>query len=170
MEDFLEDVMAQDYVVNGVLAQDLSQLESFWKIRETTNAAVAATGYTYKYDISLAIPDFADWDQEMSELLEGLPVVQANWGHILDGNLHFNVAIPGKFEKDDAVLALEPALFEAVIRRGGSISAEHGLGQSKNQYLDKIHDPAKLETMRSIKQLFDPHGILNPHKYLPDET
>jgi FAD/FMN-containing dehydrogenase len=97
--------------------------------------------------------------------------VQANWGHILDGNLHFNVAIPGKFEKDDAVLQrLEPALFEAVIRRGGSISAEHGLGQSKNQYLDKIHDPAKLETMRSIKQLFDPHGILNPHKYLPDET
>jgi FAD/FMN-containing dehydrogenase len=171
MEDFLEDVMAQEYVVNGVLAQDLSQLESFWKIRETTNAAVAATGYTYKYDISLAIPEFAEWDQEMTELLEGLPVVQANWGHILDGNLHFNVATPGKFEKDDAVLQrLEPALFEAVIRRGGSISAEHGLGQSKNQYLDRIHDPAKLETMLSIRQLFDPHGILNPHKYLPDET
>jgi FAD/FMN-containing dehydrogenase len=171
MEDFLEDVMTENYVVNGVLAQDLSQLESFWKIRESTAVVVAATGYTYKYDISLAIPEFADWDQEMTELLEGLPVVQANWGHILDGNLHFNVTTPGKFEKDDAVLQrLEPALFEAVIRRGGSISAEHGLGQSKNQYLDRIHDTAKLETMRSVKQLFDPHGILNPHKYLPDET
>lgn len=171
MEDFLEDVMAQNKVVNGVLAQDLSQLESFWKIRESTNSAVATTGYMYKYDISLATPEFAEWDQEMAKLLEGLPVVQANWGHILDGNLHFNVVTPGNFEKDDAVLQrLEPALFEAVIRRGGSISAEHGLGQSKNKYLDRIHDPAKLETMRSVKQLFDPHGILNPHKYLPDET
>jgi FAD/FMN-containing dehydrogenase len=171
MEDFLENVMTQNYVVNGVLAQDLSQLESFWKIRESTATAAAATGYTYKYDISLATPEFADWDQEMTELLEGLPVVQSNWGHILDGNLHFNVTTPGHFEKDDAVLKrLEPALFEAVIRRGGSISAEHGLGQSKNQYLDRIHDTAKLETMRSIKQLFDPHGILNPHKYLPDEA
>jgi FAD/FMN-containing dehydrogenase len=171
MDDFLEHVMSSEKVVNGVVAQDMTQLESFWKIRESANPVVAATGYTYKYDISLAISHFADWDQEMTELLEGLQVVQTNWGHILDGNLHFNVTTPGRFEKDDAVLQrLEPALFEAVIRRGGSISAEHGLGQSKNQYLDRIHDAAKLETMRSIRRIFDPNGILNPHKYLPDET
>jgi len=168
MEAFLEGCMTDGYVTNGVLAQDLSQLQSFWKIRESANPAVAATGYTYKYDISLAISDFEDWNREMQELLSGLNVLQTNWGHVMDGNLHFNVTTPGIFEKDSAVLErLEPALFDAVIRRGGSISAEHGLGQSKNGYLTKIHDDKKIETMRSIKALFDPNHILNPYKFLP---
>ena len=62
---------------------------------------------------------------------------------------------------------MEPYIFESVLKRGGSISAEHGLGQQKNKYLTMVHDEGKLESMRAIKQLFDPNGILNPFKFLP---
>jgi FAD/FMN-containing dehydrogenase len=85
-----------------------------------------------------------------------------------DGNLHCNVVTPGVFEEDPDVLAyVEQCVFDAVVKRNGSISAEHGLGQYKNNKLSKIKDPATLRSMFAIKRLFDPRGILNPGKYLP---
>jgi D-2-hydroxyglutarate dehydrogenase len=174
MEAFLEAVMDHQHVSDGVMAQDLQQVQEFWKIRESANPTVAQLGYTYKYDISLPVAQFVDWIQEMQrERLDRLDggggvVVNANWGHILDGNLHYNVTTIGKFEKDPQVMdCLEPYLFEAVLRRGGSISAEHGLGQAKNHLLDMVHEKETLHMMRSIKDLFDPKGILNPGKFLP---
>jgi len=176
MEAFLEAVTDSGdgdnaVVANGVLAQDLQQSQQFWNIRESANPAAAATGYTYKYDVSLPGSRFDDFIDEMKERLAGLNnnnVVNTNWGHILDGNLHFNVTTEGQFEVDNDVLTtLEPYLFEAIHRRRGSISAEHGLGQAKNRYLNMIHDESTLSTMRSLKDLFDPNGILNPGKVLP---
>ncbi|CAB9519532.1 Probable D-2-hydroxyglutarate dehydrogenase, mitochondrial [Seminavis robusta] len=96
------------------------------------------------------------------------PIIAANWGHIMDGNLHFNVTTPGHFDVDPTVLnALEPYIFECVIRKGGSISAEHGLGQAKHKYLPMVHDPVTLRLMHSVKEMLDPRGIMNPGKYLP---
>jgi FAD/FMN-containing dehydrogenase len=168
MEKFLELAMDKGHVVDGVLAQDLSQIESFWNIRESANPAVAATGYGYKYDVSLPLPEFVHFIDEMRSRLQGLNTLNANWGHIVDGNLHFNVTTPGLFQVDESVSdRLQPYLFESVLRRGGSISAEHGLGQTKNSYLKIVHDADCLIAMQKIKYAFDPVGILNPHKFLP---
>ncbi|GAX10681.1 hypothetical protein FisN_14Lh192 [Fistulifera solaris] len=172
-QTFLEAV--QDDILNGVLAQDIKQYQSFWQIRESANPTVAQLGYTYKYDVSLPIAQFQDWIQEMRlERLgplarnESSSLVNANWGHILDGNLHFNVTTIGKREVQKDVLdALEPYLFHSILKRGGSISAEHGLGQAKNHLLPSVHDEHTLDLMRSLKALLDPRMILNPGKFLP---
>jgi len=170
MEAFLETVTTDEFaaVTDGLLAQDLPQSQKFWNLRESANPSAAAAGYTYKYDVSLPGSRFDSFIDEMNERLDGLDVLNTNWGHILDGNLHFNVTTVGRFEVDDKVLnMLEPFLFEAIHQRQGSISAEHGLGQCKNRYLPMIHDQGTLDAMRSLKSVFDPNGILNPGKLLP---
>jgi D-2-hydroxyglutarate dehydrogenase len=168
MDVFLDACHTQQSVTDGVVAQSSSQLANFWTIREAANPAMASTGYTYKYDISLPVAEFQDFIEEMKEHLQSFHVVNGNWGHVLDGNLHFNVCSPGTFTKNnDIVTRLEPFLFERVSHRGGSISAEHGLGQQKNEHMPFIHDRATLDTMQSLKDLLDPKGILNPGKVLP---
>jgi FAD/FMN-containing dehydrogenase len=83
---------------------------------------------------------------------------------VIDGNIHLNVMTPGNIEiAPNIVASLEPYIFQ----QGSSISAEHGLGQCKNEYLKLCKDDTTLDTMRSIKKLFDPNGIMNPGKYLP---
>lgn len=85
-----------------------------------------------------------------------------------DGNLHLNITTPGVFERDDAVLgAIEPFVYEWVAARRGSISAEHGIGAMKPGVLHLAKSAAMVEMMRSLKNIFDPHGILNPGKVLP---
>lgn len=169
-QQFLDAI--QGDIVSGVMAQDLQQYQSFWRIRESSNPTIAQLGYTYKYDVSLPIAQFHDWIQEMRrerlDLLAREEVVNSNWGHILDGNLHFNVTTVGERDpQPDVISALEPYLFQSILNRGGSISAEHGLGQSKNHLLPSVHDKHTLEVMQSIKALFDPQMILNPGKFLP---
>jgi D-2-hydroxyglutarate dehydrogenase len=167
MESFVEAVMDQGVAVDGVLAQSLGQVQDMWKIRESCNPAVAASGYVYKYDVSLAVPDFPHF---IDEIRGGIPdsAVCTNWGHIIDGNLHCNIVVPGKYEKDEELLEkIEGLVLEEVLKRGGSISAEHGLGQYKHKYMPQIKDPATLATMKAVKKQFDPNGILNPGKYLP---
>ena len=90
---------------------------------------------------------------------------------VIDGNLHFNVLTPNNFEKDDDLKELlEPFIFEAVMRRKGSISAEHGLGQCKNEYLNSVKSTQVLSMMKMMKSTVDPKGILNPGKYLPTSS
>jgi FAD/FMN-containing dehydrogenase len=171
-QTFLEAV--ENDILNGVLAQDMKQYQSFWQIRESANPTVAQLGYTYKYDVSLPIAQFQDWIQEMRlERMRPLDrnessLVNANWGHILDGNLHFNLTTIGEREaQKDLLNALEPYVFHSILKRGGSISAEHGLGQAKNHLLHSVHDETTLDWMRSMKTLLDPKMILNPGKFLP---
>jgi FAD/FMN-containing dehydrogenase len=172
LEQFFETAMGTQAVVDGVLAQDLTQLHDLWEFRESAGPIVASTGYTYKYDVSIPIHEFADLIDEMRQRIQqkvpNTNAVNPNWGHVIDGNLHFNVATPGNFELDtDLKQAIEPFILESVVRRGGSISAEHGLGQFKNKYLSMCKDEAVVTTMRNMKHLFDPRGILNPGKLLP---
>jgi len=170
LETFLESVLESGVVSDGVVAQDMKQQAEFWKLREACGPEMLQTGgCIYKYDLSLPTSDFAEFIGEIEDHLrqscdDGTGFVSGHWGHLLDGNLHFNVTTP---ERDVSFLRLlEPTIYETTIRRGGSISAEHGIGQSKSKYMEKIHGTATVEQMRAIKKLFDPKGILNPGKVL----
>jgi len=175
-------------VDNGVVAQDLRQLQAFWEIREMANPAVSSLGYGYKYDLSLPVEEFDSFGARIQQHIQQelkqqqgrqqdgnnndeLPsLLCTNWGHLLDGNLHLNFTTPGKFELDPNVVeCLEPFVFDQVTKLGGSISAEHGIGQSKRNLLTRVHEPAVLEAMRNLKRVFDPAAILNPSKVLPDD-
>lgn len=170
LQDLVETAFVDGFVKDGSIAQNWNQIQDFWKIRELCNPSVAKQGYVYKYDVSLAVTDFEDFIQEMQTNLRTLSpqALCTNWGHVIDGNLHLNIVVPGQKDKDpELYVRLEELVLHGIIARGGSISAEHGLGQYKNKHLTRIKDPATLQTMRRIKTLFDPHGIMNPGKYLP---
>lgn len=170
LEAFLETSMTDELVVDGIVAQDLNQFQNLWEIREYCGVAVATNGRPYKYDISLPCGEFESVVQDIRQRLgETHPdTVAVNWGHVIDGDLHLNILTPGEFEKDQSLMdRLEPYLIDLIMSHGGSISAEHGLGQDKNIYMNKIKDANVVETMRTVKKMFDPKGILNPGKYLP---
>jgi FAD/FMN-containing dehydrogenase len=168
MEDFLEVITEKFILADGLLAQDMKQSNTLWRIRESANPAVAASGFTYKYDVSLPGSRFDGFINAMDVQLKSLDVTTCGWGHILDGNLHFNVIQKGCFhEENDVRKKLEPFLFDTVMNSGGSISAEHGVGQAKRSLMTSIKDEDTIKLMRSLKQMFDPNGILNPGKVIP---
>lgn len=172
--------------MDGAVAQDISQIRSMWSLREHAPVAVSLAGHTYKYDVSVPVGDFRALAEETRRRLRGLcspEAVVVAYGHLGDGNLHLNVCVPhadsdgegggggGGDTGADAVLeALEPFVFEWVVSRGGSISAEHGVGQHKRDYLPLQRPAAAIEVMRGIKSFLDPRGIMNPYKVLPRET
>lgn len=176
LESFLECIFEEGLVTDGVMAQSLGQIEDFWNIREHCNPSSAATGYVYKYDVSLAASEFDGFIRDVRGRLADIAgasssdpnLVCVNWGHIIDGNLHCNIVSSGIFEKDDNLLKLiDEGVFEEVMKRNGSISAEHGLGQYKHRYMSQIKSASTLKAMHGMKSLFDPNGIMNPGKYLP---
>lgn len=172
LECFLEKSMSCGSVLDGVLAQDIKQVHDMWEIRESCNPIIKAVGYNYKYDVSLPLSEYYEIAHVIRERLATKPeALVVNWGHVIDGNLHLNVITPGNFQVDHELKDLiEPFLFESVVNRGGSISAEHGLGQSKNRYLGiYAKNDSVLNIMKSLKALFDPNGIMNPGKLLPGE-
>lgn len=114
------------------------------------------------------MPVLYDLVESVRERLERLNVpvnAVAGFGHIGDGNLHLNV-IADDYRKDVSD-ALEPFIYEWIQKQGGSISAEHGIGQMKSKYLKYSKSDNSIDLMRTIKQTFDPNGIMNPQKYLP---
>jgi D-2-hydroxyglutarate dehydrogenase len=161
------------FIVDGVVAQDMSQARQFWMLRESCNPAAAASGYTFKYDLSLPAEVWEEWASSLKARLSSqytgdCTVVVTQWGHLMDGNVHCNVTTLGRYDREDQLhKVLEPFIFESTVAIGGSISAEHGLGICKNQYLSSVHSPVVLRAMRDLKALFDPEGILNPNKLLP---
>lgn len=170
LEMFLEKSMESGSVIDGIVAQDLKQVHEMWEVRESCNPVIKSKGYNYKYDVSLPLSDYYKVAEEMRARLSVVPhALVVNWGHVIDGNLHLNIITEGKFEVDEEVKGLiEPFVFETVVEKGGSISAEHGIGQCKNNYLGKYaKDEATVEVMRQLKSIFDPNCIMNPGKFLP---
>jgi FAD/FMN-containing dehydrogenase len=146
----------------AVIAQSVQQARSLWRIRESIPEAQFAN---VKHDISLPIsriPDFVA--QAGRDLKSSFPQVEIYcFGHVGDGNLHYNVGPRALLEKRDAVNRI---VYQAVERLGGSISAEHGLGQLKREAI-RGHKPAlELELMRKLKVALDPKGLMNPGKVL----
>jgi FAD/FMN-containing dehydrogenase len=170
----LEAILAQgledEIVDDAVIAANLSQRAAFWKLRDEMSAAQKPEGGSIKHDISVpvaAVPAFiAEADAAVVKLIPGARPVP--FGHLGDGNIHYNVSQPiganadflGRWHEVNAVV------FAIVMRMGGSISAEHGIGVLKRDELPDVKDKVAIELMRGIKALLDPLGIMNPGKVL----
>jgi len=171
-EALLEEAMDQGLVTDAVVAESLSQARNLWHIRESITLAQAEEGLNIKHDISVpisAIPAFVkETDALLAQHIPGVRMV--DFGHLGDGNLHYNVQTP---EGGDAAAFLrqyEPQVnkivYDAVSRHGGSISAEHGVGSLKVDSLPKYKDPVALGLMSRIKHALDPQGLLNPGRVI----
>ena len=141
-------------------------------MRESISLAQAEEGLNIKHDISVPISAIPQFVQETdAALAEHVPSVRiVNFGHLGDGNLHYNVQAPEGVDPARFLAEQEPGIntivFDAVHRFGGSISAEHGIGQLKRDTLPKYKSPVALGLMRAIKQALDPQGIMNPGRVL----
>jgi FAD/FMN-containing dehydrogenase len=171
----LEAILAQgledEIVDDAVVAANLSQRQAFWKLRDEMSAAQKPEGGSIKHDISVpvaAVPAFiAEADAAVIKLIPGSRPVP--FGHLGDGNIHYNVSQPIGANAADYLARwheVNAVVFAIVMRMGGSISAEHGIGVLKRDELPDVKDKVAIELMRGIKAMLDPHGIMNPGKVL----
>mmetsp|Transcript_24649 Transcript_24649/g.97321 ORF Transcript_24649/g.97321 Transcript_24649/m.97321 type:complete len:378 (-) Transcript_24649:1698-2831(-) len=169
LEGFLEKSFEAGTLVDGVIAQDKTQMDSFWALREGLPEALLKEGAhgTLKYDVSLPMKDFYALVTDTRQRLSQLPAATVGWGHIGDGNLHLNVAITQQGASEAVKAQMDPFLYEWVKSRRGSISAEHGLGLMKAEKIYYTKPKPAVDIMKLIKNALDPNGILNPHKVLP---
>ncbi len=164
-------LMEEGAVLDAVLAQNETQREAFWRLRETIPEGQRKEGASIKHDISVTTSELPRFIAEATQLLEQItPDARIlAYGHLGDGNLHFNLSEPiGGNAAQFAALApqIHRAMHDLVANYGGSISAEHGIGQLKREDLVRYKHPVALEMMRSIKEALDPNGIMNPGKVL----
>jgi len=169
LETFLEGCLEEGYVSDGVVAQDDTQLAELWKLREKVPLALGQQGVVYKYDLSIPQQEMYTLVEDMrSKLMDTHPsAVVVGYGHLGDGNLHLNIY---DSKPDPSLLdAIEPYVYEWTAERKGSISAEHGIGLMKASCIHYSKVEAAVTLMKGIKKLFDPNGILNPYKVLPEQ-
>lgn len=153
-------------VADGTVATEDSKIKALWSMRERVTEALTHDGFTYKYDISLPVERLYQLVTDMRRHLGNHARSVVGYGHVGDGNLHLNITSP---TKDPALLAsIEPFVFEWTAKCHGSISAEHGLGLKKRNYIYYSKSRPAVALMGNIKTLLDPKGILNPYKTLPD--
>ncbi|WDA40371.1 FAD-binding oxidoreductase [Erythrobacter sp. BLCC-B19] len=177
LRDALEAALAAAFedglIADAVIAANDTQAEAVWALRDGISAAERALGPAMQHDISVpveAMPEF---------ILAATPQIEAAFpgtsvaafGHLGDGNVHFHVLAPqgavrGVWEESEGK-AVSAQVYDLVTQWGGSISAEHGIGQMKVDALARLHDPAALAVMAAVKQALDPAGLLNPGKLLP---
>jgi FAD/FMN-containing dehydrogenase len=174
-EGVLGTALEAELIQDAVIAQSLAQSEAMWQLRENMSEAQARAGRNMKHDISLPVSRIVEFVEQTGTLLQQhFPGVRNfTFGHLGDGNLHYNVAHPL-----DSTVAAHMAHYAALSRlvhdsahaHGGSISAEHGIGQRKRDLLGDYKSAVELDLMRRLKRAFDPHNLLNPGKVLPLET
>jgi FAD/FMN-containing dehydrogenase len=171
LERLLADAIAAGLVIDAVVAEDIARSKTLWSLRELISEAQAAEGKNIKHDVSVPISRIADFiestDAALAASFPGIRMV--TFGHLGDGNLHYNVSPPVglsdvRFLERQA--DVNRLVHDAVVAHGGSISAEHGIGQSKRAELARYKDPAELALMRAIRAAIDPHGLMNPGKIL----
>ncbi|XP_078429790.1 FAD-linked oxidases family protein isoform X2 [Wolffia australiana] len=164
LETFLGKSMEKGLIDDGVIAQDMSQTLSFWRLREGITEALVKAGAVYKYDLSIPIQKLYDIVEAMRTRL-GHSAKVLGYGHLGDSNLHLNISTAAY---DDEVLSkIEPFVYEWTAANRGSISAEHGLGVMKADKIYYSKTPEAVNLMAAVKRLLDPKGILNPYKVLP---
>jgi FAD/FMN-containing dehydrogenase len=172
-ESLLEAALERGLAQDAAVAASLAQSAALWHLREAIPLAQAEEGLNVKHDVSLpvsAIPGFVDaTDAALVARFPGVRLV--DFGHLGDGNLHYNVQAP---EGVDAARFLREheeeinhVVYDAVQVRGGSISAEHGVGELKRDELARRKSPVALDMMRAIKRALDPDGVMNPGRVLP---
>jgi FAD/FMN-containing dehydrogenase len=171
LEAILAKGLEEGIVDDAVIATNLSQRAAFWKLRDEMSAAQKPEGGSIKHDISVpvaAVPDFIEEaNAAVVKLIPGARPV--SFGHLGDGNIHYNVSQPVGADTADFLERwheVNAVVFAIVLRMGGSISAEHGIGVLKRDELPEVKDKVAIELMRGIKAMLDPSGIMNPGKVL----
>ena len=171
-ETILEQAMELGLVTDASLAQSDAQRQALWDIREKMPESQRYEGGSIKHDVSVPVSHIPAFISEATAAVHGF-MADARvmcFGHMGDGNMHFNVTQPLGMDKQkflDQWHAMNWAVFDVVLKHGGSISAEHGIGQLKRDDMLRIKSPVELELMRGLKALLDPKGIMNPGKVLP---
>ena len=171
LESLLEEAAGRGIVRDAVVAHSLAQAASLWSLRENISEAQAREGPNIKHDVSLPISRIAEFIAATGPLVEracpGARLIV--FGHLGDGNLHYNVAPPAGVAHEDFLLmtsTLNRIVHESVAGFGGSISAEHGIGQYRRDEIRRYKSPVELGLMRKLKQALDPLGIMNPGKVI----
>lgn len=166
LEGLFEAAAEAELVSDGVIARSLAQAEAFWTIRESIPEANRRIGAVSSHDISLPLGRVPEFIARAPGVLEKIGTFRINcFGHLGDGNLHYNVfPLKGRAraDYDNERGAVKTALHDLTAELGGSVSAEHGIGRLKVGDLERYADPAKLAMMRAIKAALDPEGIMNP--------
>jgi FAD/FMN-containing dehydrogenase len=175
MERFFEQALENESISDAVLAQSGEQAKRLWALRENISEAQKIEGISIKHDVSVPISRLGIFvelaDAALGQAFPGIRIV--TFGHVGDGNLHYNQSKaeskPGSGENAEFI-ALQPLVNEIVHdivhQLGGSISAEHGIGQLKREELLRYKSPLEMEMMRTVKRALDPQGLMNPGKVL----
>lgn len=141
------------------------EIRNFWKYREAASDSWTAVGKVHKLDVSVAVDQIGAFESKLSAILSDFEIVTSygSFGHLADGNLHIEIVGPAQddYEIDKSVL-------ELIAKFNGSISAEHGIGRAKREYLGLTRDAIDIELMKKIKEVFDPEKLFNPGVLLPD--
>jgi FAD/FMN-containing dehydrogenase len=171
-DHLMEQALDAGVITDAVVAENLTQAKALWHIRECIPLAQAEEGLNIKHDISIPvsrIPEFVETtDALLKRAIPGVRLV--NFGHLGDGNLHYNVQCPAGADGKAFLQAQEPGVnklvFDSVLAHGGSISAEHGIGSLKRDELPHYKSAVALDMMRAVKRALDPLGIMNPGRVL----
>lgn len=171
LETVLTGATCADLIVDAVIAKNSTEAKSLWHLRHSIAEAERQHGKALKHDISIPVSRLPEFLARGDALLEALrPDARLlAFGHVGDGNLHYNVEIPGALTEQDWIECGESvsgAIYDLVAELGGSFSAEHGVGISKKRYLEKYRGGVELVLMRRLKQVLDPKNILNPGKVI----
>ena len=169
-ETIFSQAMEDGLVADAVIAANETQAEAFWQLRDEIAPAERAIGPAMQHDLSVPVARMADFvAAAVPRVEERFPTTRAvAFGHLGDGNVHFHVIAPsgatrGEWELSQG-MAISAFVHDLVTQWGGSISAEHGIGQMKVDELGRLGDPVQLAVMRSVKRALDPQGLLNPGK------
>lgn len=171
-EAILEEAMARGLVTDATVAQSEGQRQALWAIRELMPESQKFEGGSIKHDVSVPVSRIPQFIIEATKAVENfMPQARVmSFGHMGDGNLHFNVSQPPSMDKKkylDLWNEMNAVVFDVVLKFDGSISAEHGIGRLKKHHMAEIKSPVELQMMRGLKKLFDPANVMNPGKVLP---
>ena len=172
LEAMLEEALMQDLADDAAVAQNVQQARGMWQLRESIPLAQAQAGLNIKHDIALPVSSIPDFVTRVDALvLRHAPGARLiDFGHLGDGNLHYNVQAPAGVDAVAFLATHEAAIneivYDAVQLAGGSISAEHGIGRLKREELARRKDPTALALMHTIKRALDPLNLLNPGRVL----
>jgi FAD/FMN-containing dehydrogenase len=172
LQSALETAFENNLISDAVIAESLADRTRMWAFREQMSECQSKEGASIKHDVSVpiaAVPALiAEGSAAALRISPGIRPVP--FGHMGDGNIHFNFSQPVGADPKTFMAqydeAMHEAIYDVVLKHGGSVSAEHGIGQLKTDLLKQVKDPVALEMMRAIKTALDPNGILNPGKML----
>ena len=171
MEGYLGEALEAGQVLDAAIAQNEAQARAFWALRENHSESQKREGPSIKHDISVSVSKIPAFMTEgLAAMKRALPECRpVPFGHVGDGNLHFNCQSPPGWDKTHFMAhadAISGAVYDLVVSHGGSISAEHGIGQLKVDELAHYRSRVELDTMRTIKRALDPDNLMNPGKII----